>query len=57
MKFNLVRQTDSPAHKMEVVLLDKLQKALQFEGLTPFSSSIAIEYLKVNLIIISIFYY
>ena len=57
MKFNLVRQTDYPANNMEVVLLDKLQKALQFEGLTPFSSSIAIEYLKVNLIIISIFYY
>ena len=32
---------------MELALLEKLQKALQYAGLTPFSSCVAIEYLKV----------
>eukprot|EP01035_Chromulina_nebulosa_P003316 gene3316-4521_t len=34
---------------MEVALLEKLQKALQYEGLTPFSSRVAIEFLKKQL--------
>mmetsp|Transcript_17810 Transcript_17810/g.25677 ORF Transcript_17810/g.25677 Transcript_17810/m.25677 type:complete len:400 (-) Transcript_17810:609-1808(-) len=34
---------------MEEVLLERLQKALQLEGLTPFSSKIAVEFLKKQL--------